>query len=856
MGSMFTSKQSTKSESQSKGTQDTKTENNLWDNPQLQQFLSGYNQQYSNAGGFNVPINAFQTGAAGQQSSVAANLNPAFATANTIGSQGIAPQAIQSFQNPYENQVIANLQDDFLTQNQQTLDANRGRRAAQGALGNQTGADALIMQGQQDAQAKQLASTRQQGFNTAAGLAGQSAGLQLQGAGTAGQLTGAATGANMGLYNMGQGIWDSNYKNAMTPYSLYNQGVQGYQGLGNLAGNTSNTATTGSTNSMSTTRSTPSPWSQGMSIAGTLFGLADGGVVPSYSWGGMTPFDQSGEDAYDDPMMYPMGSGGGGPGISGGGNAMPAGMISRFQQQKQPGGLVGRAITAMKPLFSSTSPGTAANGGWSTTTTPSLFGFAEGGSVGMQPYDPNSFAAKVADAHAMMQGLRKNGGAVAKGFDGGGAVSDDASGEDPQPAMTPFQPMFVGAPRPSAPPPAPRRGQGLIASLLESAGIAPPQDYSSPVNGPPSTFDDRFKRWSNLFLSQGVNPQAAQAQLGVEAERRARYHQNKEDEFRAAQLLGQYQGQPTQAARQYKLDHDLRREQLERQLEMDEARIEKMGTHPVVLQVEAMGYPRGTPEHQAMVRKLVEKADKAETKFDEVIAKGSGKDLEDRVAASKASTEKLLRLEQMEKLVNDPRVTQGKWADWWLEGKKIAQGAGFNVEGVREGEALRSIGNQFALQLRNTAGGEGMPGALSDQDRNFLLASIPGLTNTQAGNQMMIKMMREIEQYKLRANTEAQRYIYANKSNVGLTEHMDRWTKEHPVISEATKREAEATIKSTPSAAGFSRPLTSTGDDLPVLTPEQARAKPPGTRFRGTDGKVYKVPDAAAPAATLDTGAP
>lgn len=482
MGSLFSSK--SKTQSQGSDTRNTTTENNYWDNPQLQQFLQGYNQQYSNAGGFNVPINAFQTGAAGQQTGVAAGLNPAFNTANTIGSQGIAPQAIQSFQNPYENQVVGNLLSDFNTQNLQTLDANRGRRAAQGALGNQTGADALIMQGQQDAQAKQLANTRMQGFNTAADLAKQSAGLQLQGAGTAGQLTGAATGANTGLYNMGQGMWDSSFKNAMAPYDLFYKGVQGQTGFGNLAGTTSNS--TGTNTNTSTTTNYPGLGQSIMGVAGAGLSMYGMGVDNGW-WGGRA-------------------DGGGGKGFEFGGpvgdNPMPAGMTSRFP----------------------TAPAEPAH-------SPS-----------------NSFADKVMSAHAIVKGLRDGGAAPKQGFDGGGAVSDDATGEEfgapmvpgvyrpgttedvdpmmplggppPQPPPQPFQP-FYGAPEPQAPrqrEPLPRMSGATQLGAMLLAG--------SPIAG------------------------SSKAIMDMHAQRVREAEQNRQAEFEAARLLGQYQGQPTQAARQ------------------------------------------------------------------------------------------------------------------------------------------------------------------------------------------------------------------------------------------------------------------------------------------------------------------
>ena len=46
---------------------------------------------------------------------------------------------------------------------------------------------------------------------------------------------------------------------------------------------------------------------------------------------------------------------------------------------------------------------------------------------------------------------------------------------------------------------------------------------------------------------------------------------------------------------------------------------------------------------------------------------------------------------------------------------------------------------------------------------------------------MLIKAMRDTEQYKIRVNTEAQRYIQAKRSNVGLGEYMTAWMAENPM---------------------------------------------------------------------------
>lgn len=596
MGSLFSNKsaQNSSSNSTSSGT----TQNNLWDNQGLQNFLSGYTTQFGNAGNFNAPVNQWQTGAAGNQANVAspANLTTAFGAANDVASGGINQADISKFMSPYISNVVNPTIAAQDIQNKQAISNINGTSAARGALGNNTGQTAAYMAGVQPQQQAQIASLYNSGYGQSLNAAGQNAGVRLQGAGTAGSLTGAASGANSTLGNLGQNVWQSNYANSMAPYSLYNQGVQGFQGFGSLAGMNTTGTQTGTTNA--TGSQTPSPWAQGMSILGTLFGMADGGSIPEYAGGGM-----AGYDLPVIPALHAV------PNIVPQATAIPSfGGQSGGQQpgqQDQGGGLVGAASRFIKPYVSgssSTVPGSAATGGWSTTTTlPGMFGFADGGAA--NPHNPNgSVMDKMLHAaHALKE--FKNGGAPAlPRYDSGGGVDPDAERETnrgrglsalpymsdvavpaitksheikpygmagdayvpPSAGPTPMaSPSYVGASPAPAPAAQPGIGQnimdhGLVSGLLRSAGMAPTeQPQAHPLAPRRSDFDNRMKRWSNLFLSQGVNPQAAQSQLAVEAERRGQTHDNAANAIQQGQMTGVLNtpngSVPTLASKQYDL---------------------------------------------------------------------------------------------------------------------------------------------------------------------------------------------------------------------------------------------------------------------------------------------------------------
>jgi len=84
----------------------------------------------------------------------------------------------------------------------------------------------------------------------------------------------------------------------------------------------------------------------------------------------------------------------------------------------------------------------------------------------------------------------------------------------------------------------------------------------------------------------------------------------------------------------------------------------------------------------------------------------------------------------------------------------------------------------MALSARSTAQGGGMPGAMSDADRDFLVKMMPGIKNTPEGNRLMIKVMQRMEQFKIGYNTEMQNYLLDNGAR-GMPQHMSKWAKEN-----------------------------------------------------------------------------
>lgn len=311
--SLFGQKQNTEQNSTQSGT--TNTQNNAWS--QIQPFMQQYLQQYSpdKIAGAQTALNPYQYGAADNQAGVTAHLAPGYSAASGVAANGITPSSIQGFMSPYVQNVVDATRNDFNTQNAR---ANAGVQAQASKLGALTGSQGtvaknLAMESQRRQQDPIIAGLYNQGYGQAANTAAQSAGLQLQGAGTLGSLTGAQTGANVGLFQAGQGIYGAQNQQALQPFSLYSQGASSISPFTQAAGNTTNSSGTGS--STGTTQNNPGLIQSlmglgGLGVAGYDYGqnkgwFADGGRVGRADGGAVSdlkPFHSEGGETFHDKV--------------------------------------------------------------------------------------------------------------------------------------------------------------------------------------------------------------------------------------------------------------------------------------------------------------------------------------------------------------------------------------------------------------------------------------------------------------------------------------------------------------------------------------------------------------------------
>lgn len=113
-----------------------------------------------------------------------------------------------------------------------------------------------------------------------------------------------------------------------------------------------------------------------------------------------------------------------------------------------------------------------------------------------------------------------------------------------------------------------------------------------------------------------------------------------------------------------------------------------------------------------------------------------------QTAGAQASTT-ISKLDRMSNLLTG--IDTGKLTPAATNVAAIADSLGIKIDkNLPAKQAANALAGEIALGLRNPAGGAGMPGAMSDKDREFLQAMTPNLANTPGGNAMIIETAKKL----------------------------------------------------------------------------------------------------------------
>lgn len=183
--------------------------------------------------------------------------------------------------------------------------------------------------------------------------------------------------------------------------------------------------------------------------------------------------------------------------------------------------------------------------------------------------------------------------------------------------------------------------------------------------------------------------------------------------------------------------------------------------------------------------------------------------LQDAATAARSSNARLDRLGQL----LDQTYT-GAGAENLLELKRVGENLfGMDFEGIAEAEAGQALSAQMALELRNPAGGAGMPGAMSDRDREFLQSMVPGLGQTKEGRALMIETQKRLNNRSIEVARMARKYRKDNgRLDEGFYDELEQWSAENPLFNDLSTPD--------PAASGPNS-LPSTPEELQQLSDDE-----------------------------------
>lgn len=147
----------------------------------------------------------------------------------------------------------------------------------------------------------------------------------------------------------------------------------------------------------------------------------------------------------------------------------------------------------------------------------------------------------------------------------------------------------------------------------------------------------------------------------------------------------------------------------------------------------------------------------------------------------------LASLAAMEQALSNPNVYTGAGGEQIQQLRRLAVAFGASPEeinAVADGEVVQSVSRQLALMLRDPSSGAGMPGAMSDADRTFLVSMVPGLPMSGEGNKRLIEVARRVSQRQIKIAEMAEAYVAKNgQLDGGFTRELSAFAASNPMFT-------------------------------------------------------------------------
>jgi len=178
---------------------------------------------------------------------------------------------------------------------------------------------------------------------------------------------------------------------------------------------------------------------------------------------------------------------------------------------------------------------------------------------------------------------------------------------------------------------------------------------------------------------------------------------------------------------------------------------------------------------------------KQETEEAKAVGKMFGESFADIQKAGFSAQSKVNQYDRLGQLLEG--VNTGKFTQTGLEIAKAANAVGLNIDpNLGNKEAAQALSGEIALALRNPSGGAGMPGAMSDADRQFLVNMVPGLATTPDGRKLMLDTAKKLAKRDMDVARIAREYRKKNGSiDEGFYDELNQFSQANPLFAQQPK---------------------------------------------------------------------
>jgi hypothetical protein len=189
-----------------------------------------------------------------------------------------------------------------------------------------------------------------------------------------------------------------------------------------------------------------------------------------------------------------------------------------------------------------------------------------------------------------------------------------------------------------------------------------------------------------------------------------------------------------------------------------------------------------------------------ESEFEKTVGKNFGEQYSNIQNQGMTVGSRLGKLDRLESLLSKPYTGVGGEQVQQVNRalKSAGDAIGLDTSGITEkvgsAEAATALANEIALEFRNPSGGAGMPGAMSDQDREFLKQMTgANITTTPEGRKLVIETRRKLIQRDSEIAKIARDY-YKEKGRFdsGFFDKLEEWSSKNPLFKDMKAPAASA----------------------------------------------------------------